>query len=729
MEAGQPSPDIVRFGVFEVDLRNEELRKSGHKIRLRGQPFQVLAMLLERPGEVVTREEIQKKLWPDGTFVDFDHSLNTAITKIREILGDSAEDSRFIETLPRRGYRFIAPVQGLDQTTIADLAKNSPPRINEPLAKQALISPAISRQATTPLSRRWRVWTTLAATGLILTGLVIFRQTYPLPPPKILGSFQITNDGVAKTNFGEPVPLVTDGSRLYFSELEGNQVFITQVSTASGETSVVRTPFPNSVIQDISLSRSELLIRSFVGLETDSPLWLLPVPAGTPRRLGDLVGHSGTWSPNGQEILYAKGSDLYLAKLDGTQSRKLATVNGNPDWLRWSPDGRALRFTLYDAKYNSNSLWEVSSDGTNLHPLLPGWNDPPAECCGKWTPDGKYFVFQSTRKETTNLWAIREKNELLRKSGHEPVQLTTGPINFWSPVPSLDGKKLFVIGAKPRGELVRYDFRSNQFMPFLSGISAEGLDFSRDGEWVTYVTIPEGILWRSKLDGSQRLQLTFPPVRAALPRWAPNGKQIAFMAQLPGKPWKNHLISPEGGIAEQLVPGQRNEDGPSWSPDGNFLAFGHLTFLEPRSSGPFTIQLVNLRTRQITTLPGSEGLYSASWSPDGAYIAAETAQNQKLVLFDRASSKWTDLANFFVDYFEWSRDGKYIYVTISGGRPSAIVRIRVSDHKLEHMVSLEHVRLATGAFGPWSGLSPDNSPLVVRDLGTQEIYALDWAAP
>src|SRR5262245_20000399 len=108
----KPMVPSIRFGVYEVDLSSEELRKNGLRVKLSGQPFQVLAMLLGRPGQVVTREEIQKKLWPDGTFVDFDHSLNTAINRIREALGDSAENPRFVETLARRGYRFISPVEG-----------------------------------------------------------------------------------------------------------------------------------------------------------------------------------------------------------------------------------------------------------------------------------------------------------------------------------------------------------------------------------------------------------------------------------------------------------------------------------------------------------------------------------------------------------------------------------------------------------------------------------------
>ena len=111
MAVPQNNSRVARFGVFELDLSAGELRKSGVKLRLRGQPFQVLALLLERAGEVVTREELQQKLWPSDTFVDFDHSLNTAINKVREVLGDSASSPRYVETLARRGYRFIAPVQ------------------------------------------------------------------------------------------------------------------------------------------------------------------------------------------------------------------------------------------------------------------------------------------------------------------------------------------------------------------------------------------------------------------------------------------------------------------------------------------------------------------------------------------------------------------------------------------------------------------------------------------
>jgi cholera toxin transcriptional activator len=125
--ASLPEPSrIARFGIFEVDLQARELRKAGLKIRLHDQPFQVLAALIERPGEVVTREELRKKIWPGGTFVDFDSGLNTAVNKLREALGDSAENPRFVETLSRRGYRFLVPVEGKVNKEALAIEERSP---------------------------------------------------------------------------------------------------------------------------------------------------------------------------------------------------------------------------------------------------------------------------------------------------------------------------------------------------------------------------------------------------------------------------------------------------------------------------------------------------------------------------------------------------------------------------------------------------------------------------
>jgi Tol biopolymer transport system component len=205
----------------------------------------------------------------------------------------------------------------------------------------------------------------------------------------------------------------------------------------------------------------------------------------------------------------------------------------------------------------------------HLHPLLPGWSNPQAECCGTWTPDGRYFVFQSEHvANTSNLWAIREKSGFLRSRNPEPVQLTTSPSLIFSPLPSRDGKKLFAIQAGPRGELVRYDARTQQFLPYLSGISAIHLSFSPDEQWVAYVSYPDGALWRSKVDGSERFQLTSPPMSTLQPEWSPGGKQIAFGASMPGKHIHVYIVSADGGVPKEVTKGERDETFPNWSRDG-----------------------------------------------------------------------------------------------------------------------------------------------------------------
>src|SRR5947208_6406203 len=471
-------------------------------------------------------------------------------------------------------------------------------------------------QAAAPSLPQTKRRATLAAValGVVAMAILAYLLTRPPPPPRVSGYVQITSDGRPK--FG----LVTDGSRLYFQEVVSSRMSIAQVSAIGGETAVIAVPSRGPLdvsLADIAPNRSELLIIPFSGTDAEAPLWLLPIPAGTPRRLGDLRGHDGTWSPDGQRIAYADSQDLYVARSDGSESHKLTRLPGTPYWPRWSPDGRVLRLTVSDAKSNSSSLWQVSADGSNLHQLITGWNNPPAECCGNWTPDGKYFVFASTRSTKSDVWAIREKGSFLQKASREPVMLTAGPMNFQMPVPSTDEKKLFVIGSQPRGELVRYDLKTHQYAPYLSGISASDFDFSRDGEWVVYVTLPEGTLWRSRVDGSERLQLSFPPMQAALPRWSPNRKQIAFMATARRKPWKIYLVAADGGTPQQVMPEERHEADPNWSADGHSLVFGGAPWAQGWIAGGTAIHVLDMKTHQVSTLPGSEGLYSPRWSLTG----------------------------------------------------------------------------------------------------------------
>ncbi len=438
--------------------------------------------------------------------------------------------------------------------------------------------------------------------------------------------------------------------------------------------------------------------------------------------MGDILAHDASWSPDGLQIVYALGNELYLGKPDGSESRRLVTLAGAAYWPRWSPDGKVLRFTVENLKTDALALWEVAKDGTGLHPLLPGWSSPPAECCGNWTPDGNYFVFQSDSKQ--NLWAIREKSGFLSKHSPEPIELTTGQSPMFSPVPSRDGKKLFAVQGAPLGELVRYDAKSRQFLPYLSGISAIHLTFSKDGQWVAYLSYPDETLWRSKVDGTERLQLTSPAMDVVQPTWSPDGKQIAFAASVPGKPKRIYIVSDDGGAPKEVTHSERGQNFPNWSRDGNSLFFSDMAGDPARA-----IYQLNLKTNELTTLPGSEGKSSSRLSPDDNYIAALSAKSH-LMLFDMQAQQWSELTENPAGYPAWSHDGKYVYFSSTSEGEPVFYRVQVKDHKLERVASLKDVkRPNSGSFGDWTGLAPDDSPLALRDISTYEIYALDWQLP
>jgi Tol biopolymer transport system component/DNA-binding winged helix-turn-helix (wHTH) protein len=697
------TPDtLFRFGVFEVDPRSGELRKSGSRVKLQGQPFKVLVALLERPGEVVTREELKARIWPNDSFGDFDHAVNVAVAKLRSALCDSADMPRYVETLPRRGYRFVASVDGM-----AARPENQP---------STLASSASERR----LSRLWIVCALLVA----MLAAVVWRPLSEPRAPQVTGIKQITHDGVFK--FAPH----TDGLRIYFTERTDVRSQLFQVSTAGGETAPIPASFIDAVSHDLSPDKSELLISTAVGAEDDQQFSIVALPAASARRLS-FTARDATWSVDGRHLVVCKDSDLYLADHDGTGLHKLISLKQTPVGARFSPDGARIRFTLIDSVQGTYSLWEVKIDGTGLHALFPSWNNPPYECCGKWTSDGRYYVFRSTNATGSNIWALPEWNGPFRRAERQPSQLTAAsPLAYTEIVPDRNSNKLFAIGTQPRGELVRYDSHAKLFVPFLGGISAGDVEFSHDGQWVTYVTYPDDLLWRSRVDGSERLQLSNPSQHAGLPHWSIDGKQIAFVAQQAGKPWKIFLVSAQGGRTEELLGEDFNEVDPSWSPDSAHLAFGRL----PTSTAPEVqaIFVADLKTRQVSTVPGSEGLFSPRWSPDGRFLAAIPGRDQtKLMLFDFQTQKWSEWTKDVgqVGFISWSKDGEYMYFATFLTDKPFFGRVKLGRNKFEPLVDLKGIHRYFGPWAEWNGIAPDNSPLLVRDISTREIYAIDVQWP
>ena len=727
--SGDNSSRIVRFGVFEVDLRAGELRRGGLKVKLQEQPLQVLTALLEHSGEVVTREELRGKLWPADTFVDFDHGLNAAIKRLRDALGESAETPVFVETVARRGYRFLAPVVHHARIQ-SDGYSGSPTSGSDPLATAPPLSAAQGTEPR-PKSLYRTFWKTSAAVLVVLGGIFAFLAR-PLAPPRLLNTKQITRDGIPKQDV-----ILTDGSRLYFMETNGARTLLAQVSVSGGESSIIPTPFKNIAVTDLSPDHSQLLARNFIGTEHEAQLWTLPLAAGNPTPLSNIVGHSAVWSRDGQQLAFAKGSDIYLANADGTGPRKLITVTGTAHWIRFSPDGKRLRFTeaLQD---DSPSIWEVGVNGHDHHRVFNEGNRPSSECCGAWSADGRYYLFvrnisgqlfiRSISGRRDDIWAVQEAAGWFRRAPAAPFQLTTGPMSLGPPVPSPDGTKVFAEGVQSRGELVRYESRSQQFVPFLSGISGGELDFSRDGKWVAYVSYPDRTLWRSRIDGSEKQQLTYQPVAAFLPRWSPNGDRIVYVDLQSGQPWKIFLISAQGGTPQALLASNETFSDPTWSPDGTRICFGRSPYADATTK---RIEVLDLKSKQISAIPGSENLYSPRWSPDGQHLLGLSADSKKLLLYDFKTQKWKDWITEpgAIGFPTWSRDGKYVYYDNTSTEKSAFFRAKIGHTRPEVLIDLNDMR-RYGKYGwAWSGLGPDDSALLVRDVSTDEIYALDLELP
>jgi serine/threonine protein kinase/Tol biopolymer transport system component len=572
---------------------------------------------------------------------------------------------------------------------------------------------------------KWVVAGVVAVAAVV--GALLFLRS-PALPPVVISSLQITNDGASKRS------LVTDGTRLYFSEhLNGHSVLM-QVSAAGGETAPVPISLASADIYDFYPRRSELLVKGMAeGSDTEWPVWVLPVPAGSLRPVENILAHAAAWAPDGQHIVYARQSSLYICNADGSDSRELITVAGVPFALRFSPDGRRLRFTIRDTNQRTSSLWEVSADGKNLHAVLPDWNRPAEESDATWTPNGEYFLYESTRANAQNIWALREGGPFFRKAG-EPSQLTVAPLMFSNPTPSPDGRNLFVIGEQRRFDLIRMAGKSQEFSIYLPGVSAGEADILRNGEWITYVAHPDLTLWRSKLDGSSRTQLTYAPMQAHIPRWSSDGTQIVFMASRPGKPWKIFVIPAEGGTPREVIPpgrnhGDHNQGDPSWMPGGDSVVFAGIPWLEyGNASGP-NIHIVDLKTSQVSDVPGSENLFSPRCSPDGRYVAALSADSTKLMLYDLQKKTWTPLAVSRFGFENWSHDGKYLYAEDYSDKADDMVRVSLADGKVERLVNLKDIPRGFDPWEFWVGLAPDDSPLLMRDRSTQEIYSLEVRFP
>ena len=800
---------LYAFGPFLLDAGQRLVLRDGEPVPLPPKAVDTLLPLVRNAGRLVGKDDLMGEVWPDA-FVE-EVNLAKNIFLLRQALGNGEGGREYIETVPKRGYRFVAsvsrqqaPATETEPPTAAVVTRSS--NGHEAAAKGRGFSPAekaalhpvpvapsaqfaitngaesatgeqaetcynggaeappfpvggekpfpvggeklsipapvllpSAQEATAAVITKPRPWlrVTLPFAAVLVVALGWFWLS-PSPQPTVLKTAQITHIGrvVAAS------PLVMDGMRIYFVERNGGRLTLAAVPVEGGEPVPVTTPFPDVVLYDISPDHSELLVGSEPNNEDETNLWMLPTAGGSPRRLGNIVGRDAAWSPDAQKIAYFSGSGIYVVKPDGTDSRRLGTTQGKPRFSRWSPDGHLLRFSLMTYPVFDVSLWEVTEVGGGPHRLLPGWRGLPAyygdgELGGDWTPDGRYFVFRSTRAGFASIWAIREGGGFLDGSSRAPVQLITTDLTVWGVRAAKN--KIFYTGDKAVRELARYDARSKQFVPCLHGVRASGVSFSPDGRWVAYVVSngQQGILWKSKADGTGAQQLTFAPLVALDQQWSPDGTQIALTGVLPGKPAQVFRVPSAGGEPEPVT--SFPSVYPAWSSDGDRLFFTAPVPLpaagqaapsgtEPPKAGTYQL---DLRTRQISPLPGAEALKALSCSPDGRYQIARTGDGGRLMLFDLGSRRWSELARGEdLSVGLWSRDGKYVYFQdVSQGESQPIFRVRISDRRTERVATLEQIARADVRNYFLVGLAPDDSPVVSLVLGHSDIYELDLNLP
>jgi eukaryotic-like serine/threonine-protein kinase len=576
--------------------------------------------------------------------------------------------------------------------------------------------PAVQSVAPSPRQRRWIP--ALIAVGVLAVVALAFvvAASFSSAAPGLLSSEQITFSNDSKGG-----PLVTDGARLYFYS---NQRAV-EMSVKGGPTAPVPSDLAGMRIVDISPDASTLLaIQPLLTNELGiGALWSVATVAGTPKRLGNITAETASWSPDGRSIAFTRLDSLSVSDANGDNVREVWKSDSAIGTPRFSPDSHRLRVT------KGPRIWELDADGRNPHQLKFDWPDTADQSDGQWTPDGKHFVFRSFRDRMSGVYELIQPRwfEFWKEPAAYP--LVSSQLQLSSVTPSRDSSGLFLLGGVPQGAMQVYDSGEKKFVPYQGGINASVLLVSPDRRWIAYSDFPRHNLWRSRLDGSDKLQLS--TVYCFLPRWAPDSKSIVF-----SDAEEIYHVSVDGGPTERLTSSGDLEVSPSFGPDGKSITFSDIPFPGHMDG----LKVLDLDTKKISIMPGSEGLYVPGWSPDGQYLVATGNNPLRLMLYTAKTGRWTVLKKLDSSwlYWVWAPDSKSIYVPIPAaqigaepvpGADNGIYRLTIADGKWERFAPFDGITPSTISTEGQPGIAPDGRLLLMSDTTVLQIYFARWNNP
>ncbi len=389
-------------------------------------------------------------------------------------------------------------------------------------------------------------------------------------------------------------------------------------------------------------------------------------------------------------------------------------------WPRWSPDGAYVTFRLDSLRFALATLLLLDPVSSQTQPIARPEIVGEDQSFGAWTKDARYFVFAAGSPEMHDLWAVSSPTRSQRPDLVRPLRVTNGPMNWVWPTPGNTTGELYAFGETRRGELVQLLPGTGEWRPYPDGIPAYELDFSRDGQWVAYIHYPDHRLWIARVHGSERIQLSWPDFEAHQPHWSPDGTRIAFMGK-PGDRWRVMIVDVATDRGQEPIPDGADQGVPTWLTDRR-LVFGDWPTGDPRQV--MKLHVFDVQHREAAIIAGSARLWTARCSPGGKYLAA-LRQDSKVLLISRwGSPGWRQvLSAEYLDGPTWSSDSRHIYLTNSGANRRELLSVDALSGSVEKVAD---IRNFPDTAEQWFGVAPDGSPLALRSVRVQEIYALRW---